>query len=719
MKQVLVRSGAIVVEEVPSPSPGPKEILVRVAYSCLSAGTELAGLRTSALPLYRRALKQPEHVRKAIEMVRDQGIVRTWERISGKLAAGSPTGYSVAGEVVEVGSQVEGFSRGDRVACAGAGIANHAELASVPVNLAVHVPPGLDLADASTVTLGAIALQGVRRCQPTLGETVVVLGLGLLGQLTVQMLRANACRVIGVDVNAARIGIASRLGLTVGLDPGAADWVAQVQRHTGGAGADAVIITASSSSAEVIAQALRCCRRKGRVVIVGDVSLQIERADLYAKELDVLISTSYGPGRYDPMYEEGGQDYPLAYVRWTENRNMQAYLELLAQGTVQLAALRAGVYPVDRAPEAYQVLGSDARMIALLEYPARPEAARRRVSVHTAVAGTGAIRVALVGAGGFAQGVHLPNLLKLREDFALHAVVSRTGANAKAIATHYRAAYASTSLEEVLADPEVQLVMIATRHDQHAAMTLAALEAGKHVFVEKPLALTAQELERIEQFYGRRGADAPLLMTGFNRRFSPAVARVAEAVRSRSAPLLINYRMNAGYLPASHWVHGAEGGGRNIGEGCHIYDVFQAVTGSSWIECTALSIGEPAGQFRRDDNFVMSARYADGSLCTLTYTALGAKDYPKERMEVFCDGAVLFLDDYKTLSSSGRSGPQWSAKAAQKGQFEELQALAAALRRGAPWPIPLADQLAVTRLSFAVEDALRPVARAPLPGRGA
>ena len=267
-------------------------------------------------------------------MIRDQGVVRTWERISGKLAAGSPTGYSVAGEVVEVGSQVEGFSRGDRVACAGAGIANHAELASVPVNLAVHVPANLDLADASTVTLGAIALQGVRRCQPMLGEAVVVLGLGLLGQLTVQMLRANGCYVIGVDVNPARVGIATQLGLAVGLDPSTSDWVAQVQRHTDGAGADAVIITASSSSAEVIAQALRCCRRKGRVVVVGDVSLQIERADLYAKEIDVLISTSYGPGRYDPLYEEGGQDYPLAYVRWTENRNMQAYLELLGGGAV-------------------------------------------------------------------------------------------------------------------------------------------------------------------------------------------------------------------------------------------------------------------------------------------------------------------------------------------------------------------------------------------------
>jgi len=706
MKQVLVRSGAIVVEEVPAPTPAPKEILVRVAYSCVSAGTELAGLRTSALPLYRRALKQPEHVRRALEMIRDQGLARTWERVSGKLASGSPTGYSVAGEVLEVGTQVEGFRPGDRVACAGAGIANHAELVSAPVNLAVHVPAGVDLADASTVTLGAIALQGVRRCQPTLGESIVVLGLGLLGQMTVQLLRANGCRVIGVDVNAARVGIATGLGLEVGLDPAAGDWVAQVQRHTDGAGADAVIVTASSSSAQVMAEALRCCRRKARVIVVGDVNLQIERADLYAKELDLLISTSYGPGRYDPLYEEGGQDYPLPYVRWTENRNMQAYLGMLAAGSMRLEPLRVGVFEVDRAAAAYEALKTDSRMIAVLAYPARGEAARRTISLARAAAGDAAIAVALVGAGGFAQGTHLPNLLKLHGQFSLRAVVSRTGANAKAVATHYHAAYATTSLEEVLGDAQVQLVMIATRHNQHAGMTLAALQAGKHVFVEKPLAIAPAELDGIEQFYVHRGADAPLLMTGFNRRFAPAVGVVRQAVRERSAPLLINYRMNAGFLPSAHWVHGPEGGGRNIGEACHIYDLFQAITNSTWVDCRALSIGSPAGQFRPDDNFVATARYADGSLCTLTYTALGAKDYPKERMEVFCDGMILSLDDYKALTITGRSAPQWSAKTAQKGQFEELVALARALREGGPWPIALADQLAATRLSFAVGDAL-------------
>jgi len=286
-------------------------------------------------------------------------------------------------------------------------------------------------------------------------------------------------------------------------------------------------------------------------------------------------------------------------------------------------------------------------------------------------------------------------------------VVSRSGANAKAVATHYGAAYAATDVEQVLQDEQVQLVLIATRHDQHAALVLKALAAGKHVFVEKPLCLTPEELAAIEHFYRSQNERAPVLMTGFNRRFAPAVTRLRDAVRSRSAPLMVTYRMNAGYIPASHWVHGAQGGGRNIGEACHIYDLFQAITDSTWVDCSALSIGGRTGQFRRDDNFTATARYADGSLCTLTYTALGAKEYPKERMEVFCDGQVFSLDDYQTLLSSARSAPLWSSGSVQKGQFEELQALGATLRQGQPWPIPLEDQLAAMRLAFAVERRIR------------
>jgi predicted dehydrogenase/threonine dehydrogenase-like Zn-dependent dehydrogenase len=709
MKQLLVKDGAVRVAEVPAPLVSPKNVLVRVQYSCVSAGTEMANVRMSGLPLYRRALKQPEHVRKVLEMMRDQGVKHTLNRVMGILEAGTPTGYSAAGEVVEVGSQVEGFARGDRVACAGAGIANHAEMIDVPVNLAVRIPDDVATLQASTVTLGAIALQGVRRCNPTLGETIVVVGLGVLGQLTAQMLQASGCRVIGVDVNPRRLALARDNGTAIALDPAAEDYVTQVQRITGGAGADAAIVTAAGSSDEIISAALRACRRKGRVVLVGDVGLHLRRSDMYVKELDFLISTSYGPGRYDPYYEEGGQDYPLGYVRWTENRNMDAYLRMIGSGQVRLGSLYKTPHPIERATDAYAALkaGADEQLLAILEYPAQAATPIRRIDLQEArPIAAGKVGVALVGAGNFAQGMHLPNLLKLRSSYELRGVVSRTGANAMAAAKRYGGAYATTEIDQVLRDPNVQLAIIATRHNLHGAQALQFLRAGTHVLVEKPLALQESELRDIEAFYAQAGANPPVLMTGFNRRFAPPIRSLLDALRGRSSPMIVNYRMNAGAIPADHWVHGEEGGGRNIGEACHIYDLFAALTGSLPQEVNALAIDGRNG-WHRNDNFVATIRYADGSVCTLTYTALGSKSFPKERMDVFCDGKIFVLDDYKSLRAHGSRQGEWSAKAQAKGQLEELEALAQCIGRGGPWPIALADQLATTRVSFEVERQLR------------
>jgi predicted dehydrogenase len=574
----------------------------------------------------------------------------------------------------------------------------------------VRIPDGLDTSRASTVTLGAIALQGVRRCNPTLGETVVVVGLGVLGQLTMQMLRASGCRVIGVDLSSQRVALARQSGMEVGLDPTAEDYVAQVHRITDGIGADAAIVTAAGASDEIISAALRACRRKGRVVLVGDVGLNLRRSDMYVKELDFLISTSYGPGRYDPFYEEGGQDYPVGYVRWTENRNMAAYLRMIADGQVKLDTLFKHTHPIDRATEAYESLkaGSHEQLLAILEYPPRAARLERRVQIgEQRAAKPGRVRVAVVGAGNFAQGMHLPNLQKLRDRFELRAVMSRTGANANGAAKRYSASYATTDIEQVLADPEIDLVLIATRHDLHARQALQFLERGKHVLVEKPLALTAEEVLAIESFYSGEAASRPVLMTGFNRRFAPPVTALLEALRHRSSPMIVNYRMNAGFIPTEHWVHGPEGGGRNIGEACHIYDLFAAITRATPTDVRAIAIDvQGRGQWRRNDNFVATVGYSDGSVCTLTYTALGSKQYPKERMDVFCDGKVYALDDYKSLRVHGARKGEWSASAQQKGQYEELEALAACIRDGGPWPISLADQLATTRLSFEVEQQL-------------
>lgn len=703
MKQLLVKSGKVFLKEVPAPTVSPKNVLVSVKQSCVSVGTEMAGVKMSGLPLYRRALKQPHHVKKALQLMKDQGFARVYKQIKGKLDAGLPTGYSAAGTVIAVGSEVEGLKIGDRVACAGAGIANHAEIIDVPVNLTVSIPDGLEFGPAATVTLGAIAMQGVRRTNPTLGETVVVIGLGILGQITAQLLTASGCRVIGTDVDEKRIQTALDNGMDIGIKAGDGDLVEKITKLTDGYGADAVIITAASSSSEILAQAFQACRRKARVVVVGDVGLNIARSDIYTKELDFLISTSYGPGRYDPLYEEEGADYPIAYVRWTENRNMSEYLRQLAAGKISLANMLQDPFDIDRAEEAYGLLSAPGAkpLLVLLKYPERDEARKATLQVAAPAAKSGKIKLALIGAGGFAQGMHLPNLQKLKDSYELHTIVSRTGLSARGAAERFGAANASTDFEAVLADPAIDLVLIATRHDLHADMTLRALKAGKHVFVEKPLAMTEEELQQIESFYSEN-PKGPVLMTGFNRRFSPAVAAAKKALAGRTSPMIVNYRMNAGYIPSDHWVHGPQGGGRNIGEACHIYDVFNALTESRPVDIQAVSVVPDSKYWRPDDNFVATLRYADGSVCTLTYTAMGSKSYPKERAEIFVDGKVLTLDDYKQLSVAGGSGG-WKALTIEKGQLEELTALATTLKSGSAWPISLEDQLATTRASFEVD----------------
>jgi predicted dehydrogenase/threonine dehydrogenase-like Zn-dependent dehydrogenase len=706
VKQVFIRGGGVVVDDVPAPAPSSRSILVGVHHSCVSIGTELAGLQLSAMPLYRRALKQPHHAKRALELARDQGFARTYKRISGRLAAGIPTGYSAAGVVVGVGDDVAGFAVGDRVACAGSGIANHAELIAVPVQLAVKVPAGLALEDACTVTLGAIALQGIRRLEPTLGEIVGVIGLGVIGQLTVQLLRAHGCRVLATDIDPSRCELAVGSGATWFVLPGDS-FPERALGVSDGFGLDGVVITAATPSSTPISEAFQACRKKGRVVLVGDVGLDLKRHEMYEKELDLRISTSYGPGRYDAVYEEDGHDYPIGYVRWTEGRNLEEYLKLLAEGRVTLAKLPRETYPVDHAPAAYDSLKGDGpkAMLVVLAYSQSKAKLARTVRLRAAEPAGGRIRVALVGAGSFAEATHIPNLLKLRSRFQLRAVMSRTGASAKAFAERNQAAYATTDYGEILADPEVDLVLITTRHDLHSPLALRALEAGKNVFVEKPLAIDEEGLAAIEAFYAQH--DGPLLMTGFNRRFAPTVARARELVAGRTSPLVVDYRMNAGYIELGHWVHGPEGGGRNIGEACHVYDVFDALAGAEAISVSATAVHPASKRWARNDNFIAVISYADGSICALTYTALGHRDHPKERMEVYVDGAVLSLDDYRSLDVVGRAVDGVSSRSSDKGHRRELEELAGALLDGQPWPISLEEQVRATRISFEVERKLR------------
>ena len=685
-------------------------VLVNTRYSCISRGTEMSGLETSGTPIWKRALRQPEKAKTALKMLRSEGLSRTRSVIQSKLGNGQPTGYSAAGIVLEVGEGVDDIRSGDRVACAGAQCAYHAEVIRVPRNLVVPVTDAIELDVACTVTLGAIALQGVRRAQPTLGETFAVIGLGVVGQLVVQILRANGCRVVGIDIDKDRIELARDLGMDLGVYPQEGDQVEQVGRLTGGIGVDGVIVTASSPSDAVVSSAFQMSRRKGRVVVVGEVGLNLNRRDIYYKELDFFISTSYGPGRYDENYEEKGIDYPVGYVRWTENRNMSAYLNLIEDGKVNITPLIGDTYPIENAAAAYGALGKAAATpMVLLSYPHEMEELARTIANPTGKPSrSDRVRVALVGAGEFAKLMHLPNIKALSGQYHLQAVMSHSGHNATTTARQFGATYATTDYDHVLNDEDVDAVIIATRHNLHASMALDALKAGKHVLVEKPLALNGRELSEIEAYYssteGR--SDVPILLTGFNRRFSQYALRIHELTERRSNPMIINYRMNAGFIPLDKWLHTEEGGGRNLGEACHIYDLFTYLTNSKVVEVSTRSISPSGDYYSYSDNFVATMSFEDGSIATLMYSAMGSPSHPKEQMDVFVDGSVITLNNYVQLSVSGKRFGGIKTRTTQKGHKEELEGFAKAIRDGGEWPIALWEQVQATEIALKVEEQL-------------
>jgi predicted dehydrogenase/threonine dehydrogenase-like Zn-dependent dehydrogenase len=714
MKQVILRNGRAVVEEVPAPALFPGSVLVRVAFACISPGTEGATLSSTevrmGLGLLKSALRHPDKVRQVIASFKTRGFQATKALIQDRIAFGSPVGYSCAGIIAEVAEGVETFRPGDRVACAGSGYANHAEVVVVPQNLAAPVPPGLDLAPAATVTLGAIALQGVRRAQPALGEIIGVIGLGFLGQLTVQLLKATGCRVVGLDLRRPRVELARSVGMDDGLVPTDGDPEERIRQLTNGFGLDAVIITAATPSDDPVNLAMRLCRRKGRVVVVGDVGLKLQRQEMYRKELDLLMSTSYGPGRYDPLYEEGGLDYPYAYVRWTENRNMEAYLDLVARATLQLGPLLTTVFPLAEADRAYQALQrEDGPPTVLLQnsLPADATPLERRTVLTPRRAPQGErLRCAIVGAGSFAKGTHLPNLKQLADRFEIRAIVSRTGTSALAVARQYDAVVAATDYREVLNDPEIDAVLICTRHALHATQAAEALRAGKHVFLEKPMAIQREELADLAKTIRdlQAAGTCPAFMVGFNRRFSPFALQVKESVRDRVHPLLIRYRMNAGPVPPGHWVNSPEGGGRIIGEACHILDLFRYLTGVPAEEVRATGIRSRSPSDRADENFVATLRYRDGSVCTLLYTALGSREFPKEEMEVYVDGRVLVLDDYHALEVYGAKGPGLRTTPQDKGHRAELEAFHGLVTGKGEARMSLEEMVEVTECSLRIRD---------------
>jgi predicted dehydrogenase/threonine dehydrogenase-like Zn-dependent dehydrogenase len=712
VKQILIRKGKAILEDVPLPVIGSGEILVQVKASCLSIGTELSGVKLSAIPMWKRALNQPENIAKVISTAKTYGIKQAVDNVIEKKNAAYPTGYSSSGVVLKVGNDVKDIKKGDRVACAGS---PHAEIIKVTRNLCVPIPNELDFQSASTVTLGAIALQGIRRANPTLGETFVVIGLGVLGQLTVQFLKANGCKVIGLDLNQNRIELAKSLGLDWGINPATdSNDIEHVFRITEGIGCDGAIITAAAQSDELISSAFKMCRKKGRVVLVGDVGLNLKRADFYSKELDFFISTSYGPGRYDVAYEEHGVDYPISYVRWTENRNMSEYLSLLTRSVIKVDTLVSSVYSVTEAPEAYALLNSDKdkHLMVLLTYPEVNELTSIRKQqnkdqpISKGKQKGSIINLAIVGAGGFARGTHLPIIKELHDKVRVRAIVNKTGYSAKTVADQFGADYASTDFNEILNDDKIDAIIIATRHNLHAEMTLQALKAGKHVLVEKPLVVSSDELDMLDQYISSTDPiNLPVLLTGFNRRFSPYFIKVKSILEQRTAPFIFNYRMNAGFINKEHWVHGLEGGGRNIGEACHIYDLFTYLSDSVCAELSVHTIDTQNTQYLINDNFCVTLKFTDGSIANLTYTAMGAKSFPKEMAELYYDGKVISLQDYTKMDFHGIAIQPVSTKIQDKGHKNQLISFIDAIHSG-KWPIPWWQQLEVSKIALAVESQL-------------
>ncbi len=681
----------------------------------MSIGTDISSLNSSGTPLWAQAWKYPEKVHKALGNLKENGLESTYKKIKGKIEESSTIGYSAAGIVLDVGADIANMRINDRVACAGSQCAHHAEIIRVPENLFVRIPERVETISASTVAMGSIALQGVRRAQPTLGESFVVLGLGFLGQLTVQMLKANGCRVMGIDLDQERLEMAKELGLDVGLLPSQSqeECLEQIYRHTEGHGADGVIITAASASSTVVSQACSFCRKKGRVILVGDVGLSFNRADLYQKELDFFISTSYGPGRYEQSYEERGLDYPLGYVRWTENRNMAEYLRLLNEGLVKISQRRFKEYSFEEAPEAYQALQDSDEKPIVVTFSYAPVITGKLdqtqiLNVAAYKKDSGRLKVAVVGVGEFAKGVHLPNFSSLSNVYVVYALMGKTGHRVTALAKQYGARYASTDFLRIIKDPEVDMVCISTRHDLHAQMSLRALGEGKHVFLEKPMVLLPNELEEFKSWHSLEQGPAgrPLLLTGFNRRFSPFATKLQELLKDKSGPMVMQYRMNAGPLPQDHWVYTQEGGGRNRGEACHVYDLFTFLTNSRVLTVKARAIGPTSNSYRSQDNFCASVLFEDGSLGVLTYTSMGDIEYPKEKLEIFVDGKVLILDDFYSLSINGISKSELKTRTRVKGHREELEAFGQSIMNGGAWPIPFWQQIQATEIAFSVESQI-------------
>jgi predicted dehydrogenase len=690
MQQIVqnIRTGETSVKQLPTPIAGAGSVLVASACSLISAGTERYVVELARKNLLQKAKERPDHVRRVVDKIKKEGLISVATQVRAKLNEPMPLGYSAAGVVVECGRNVHEFKPGDRVAVAGP----HAEVVSVSRNLCARIPEGVTFEQASYTSVASIALEGVRLAKVTLGERVVVVGLGLIGQITVGLLKAQGCRVFGIDIDASRLAMAKTFGAD---EVGAALSADAVAAFTGQYGADAVILTASTSSNEPIEFAAKVARVKGRVVLVGVTGLNLPRPPFFEKELEFTVSSSLGPGRGEYNYEEKGVDYPFGHVRWTAQRNMQAVLDVIASGKLPVEKLTTHRYAIDQASEAYDVITSPSGSLygVVIEYPGASSALKRRPVIHQGKSqGTSELHMSLVGAGNFARLVMLPLLSKHR-NIQFRGICTANGMRAASEADQYGFQYSATEYQQILDDKLTNAVVISTRHHLHASMVMSALRAGKHVFVEKPLCIVEEELDALDQCISELGADCPILMVGFNRRYSPGVAALRDHFQN-THPLSVTYRFHSGFIPANSWTQDNEvGGGRIVGEASHAIDTCTAIVGSPPVRVFAESVAQARDAHTTDDRAMIVMRHANGSVSCVSYQAGGDRSGPSERIEVFGGGRSAVLDEWQSLELWQDGKRSSTPLHRDKGHAEALSRFVRALERGESWPVPWREEL--------------------------
>lgn len=710
MKKVFL-GDKVTVSDVPVPGIGVREVLVETAYSFISSGTELSGVKSASSNLIDKVKSNPERITKVLDMVRVNGVKKTFIRVKDKLESRGPIGYSCAGKIIAKGQGVNELSIGDRVACGGQGYASHGEVVAVPRNLVCRLPEGCDLKAASGATIASIALQGVRRAGLQLGETAVVLGLGLLGQITLQLLDASGVNVIGFDIDEYRVNESIKNGFQNCFVVTGRQACDEVIARTCINGADAVLITAASSSDDICQNAMEMTRKKGKVVVVGAVPLKFDRNPFYKKEIDFLVSCSYGPGRYDPVYEQEGHDYPYSYVRWTENRNLQAILEMISKGKLDITKLISAEYDINQADAAFRALSSETRrplaVVLKYEFSDNKQSSKfaSNISLKPVKRETDKISVGIIGAGQLCRGTHLPSFRIFKDKYSVDSICDLNSAVAQDLARQYGAYGACSDPKDIFDNHKLDLVVITTRHSNHAELAIRALQSDKHVFVEKPMAINKQQLEDLKKVIAE---SSRYYMVGFNRRFSPHVSRLKKKLKNRASPVTVNYRVIADQIDFNHWIYSEEGGRRVVGEACHMFDLFNYLVGSDAQLVEFDTLASPVGRVGpAGDNFIVSVRYSDGSLCTLSYTTLGkkSKDIGKERVEIFWDTQTYLIDDFKISYGNFSS----KLKVASKGHTEQMKELANYLIGNREQPIDVNDAINATEISFAVDQACQEV----------